>query len=84
MMLGRTGEVLSCPDCEHRFREYLIFRSAVVRFANLLDDLEIERRRIREENRPPEVPPLQRAKALFCSKAGSDLEQGLGTLTATP
>ena len=54
---------MSCPDCEHRFREYLIFRSAVVRFANYLDDMENERRRILEECRPEGASPLVTVKA---------------------
>jgi len=56
--LGRSGDPLPCPDCENRFREYLIFRGAVVRFANYLEDMENERRRILEENRPEGAPPL--------------------------
>lgn len=59
---------MSCPDCANRFREYLIFRSAVVRFANFLDDLEAERLRIVEESRPAGAPPLPRVKAVLRDK----------------
>jgi hypothetical protein len=59
---------LPCPECENRFREYLIFRSAVVRFANYLDDLEGERRRILEASQPQGAPPLPKVKAVLRDK----------------
>lgn len=59
---------MSCHDCDNRFREYLIFRSAVVRFANFLDDLEAERQRIIEESRPENAPPLMNIKAVLRDK----------------
>jgi len=74
---------LSCPDCEHRFREYLIFRSAVVRFANYLDDMENERRRILEECRPEGAPPLVNVKATMRDKQPTVTSGGTGTLTKT-
>ena len=79
--LGRTGEVLSCPDCEHRFREYLIFRSAVVRFANYLDDMENERRHILEDCRLEGAPPLVNVKATMRDKEPTVTSEGTGTLT---
>lgn len=74
---------MSCPECANRFREYLIFRSAVVRFANHLDDLENERRRILEENRSDEAPPLVKVKAKLRTKFDNAHEQELGTLTSS-
>ena len=74
---------MSCPDCEHRFREYLIFRSAVVRFANYLDDMENERRRILEECRPKGAPPLVNVKATMRDKRPIVTSGGVGTLTET-
>lgn len=43
-------------------REYLVFRKAVVRFAGILDQLEGERRRIAEEQRPANIPPIHTPK----------------------
>jgi hypothetical protein len=70
---------LSCYDCENRFREYLIFRSAVARFANHLDDLENERRRILEDSRPEGAPPIVTVKATLRTKEIAI--EGAGTLT---
>lgn len=49
---------MSCPKCENRDREYLVFRKAVAKFAKLLDQLEVERRRVANENRPHGVLPM--------------------------
>jgi hypothetical protein len=73
---------LSCPECQNRFREYLIFRSAVVRFANYLDVMENERRRILEESRPDGLPPLPRVKAILRYKPDPQ-ERERGTLAVT-
>jgi hypothetical protein len=83
-LLGRTGEPLACPECENRFREYLIFRSAVARFANYLDDMENERRRILEESRPEGAPPLVKVKARLRVKHPTvSTSEEAGTLTPT-
>jgi hypothetical protein len=74
---------LSCPDCENRFREYLIFRAAVVRFANYLDDMENERRRILEESRPEGAPPLTNVKVMLRDKQPRIRKRRVGTLTET-
>ena len=74
---------MSCPDCENRFREYLIFRAAVVRFANYLDDMENERRRILEESRPEGAPPLTNVKVMLRDKQPRIRKRRVGTLTET-
>lgn len=71
---------MSCPDCENRFREYLIFRAAVVRFANYLDDMENERRRILEESRPEGAPPLVNVKAKLRDREPTIASGEAGTL----
>lgn len=67
---------MPCPECENRFREYLIFRAAVVRFANYLDDMENERRRILEESRPDGLPPLPLVKATLRDQPATHRERG--------
>jgi hypothetical protein len=74
---------LSCPDCQNRFREYLIFRAAVVRFANYLEDMENERRRILEESRPEGAPPLANVKVTLRDKQPRIRKRRVGTLTET-
>lgn len=49
---------LPCPDCSKTQQEYLIFRKAFARFAESLDQLELERLRIRAEQNP-EGPSLR-------------------------
>jgi hypothetical protein len=67
---------MSCPECQDRFREYLIFRSSVARFAGHLEDMENERRRILEERRPEGAPPLIKVKAtLRCREGGPTDEE---------
>ena len=72
---------MSCPECENRFREYLIFRAAVVRFANYLEDLENERRRILEESRPEDALPLASVEATLRVREPTVASKEAGTLT---
>lgn len=58
--LGRLGEVMACPDCEHVRREYLVFRRAVDRFAKTLGQLEREQSRIADQHRPVGVNQFPR------------------------
>lgn len=60
--LSRYGEVMSCPECSNVRHEYLVFRKAVERFAGILDQLEGERRRIADEQRPADIPPIHTPK----------------------
>lgn len=46
---------MSCPECSNVRREYLLFRKAVDRFAHILDQLEVERRRIADVHRPASI-----------------------------
>lgn len=61
-------KLVSCPECQNRFREYLIFRASVARFVGFLDDLEIERQRILEEQRPEGAELLVRFKATLMTE----------------
>ena len=60
---------MACPECEDMLREYIIFRSAVARFAARLEDLERERVRLIDERRPPDAPPLVRLRTRLSVKA---------------
>ena len=59
---------MTCPDCDNRFLEYLIFRGAVARFSGVLEQLEDERARILEELRQPDAPPLRRVNVALADR----------------
>lgn len=64
---------MACPECENLSREYLIFRKAVARFAVALDQLEQERQRIHDENRPDGAHDYMQFEPILLADVGKVL-----------
>ena len=59
------------------FREYLIFHAAVARFHGRLQDLERERQRILEEQRPKGAQPIRQFTVSLVDSPREDAESDL-------
>lgn len=49
---------MACPECEVTRAQYLAMRRAILSFAKMLDQLETERIRLANKNRPKDMRPI--------------------------
>jgi len=61
---------MACPECEASRAQYLAMRRAVLSFAKTLDQLETERIRLANKDRPKDTPPIGSLSEAILKRAG--------------